>query len=767
MRHTDRAGHFGLTRPAEGSETRWGRAGRAVALSLLGLSTLTLSTLGCAGHSRPPPSAPVADGAEALVIDDADFAEVAQVSMLSAGREQVDKLRLAGVVQHQLERSRILFERGHDHAGEDALTGAMLLLGSDDAVAAALRGQSQALLEGAPRAARLGDSGRAEALYRRARELDTRAAVQVDIDDHLSAIAQFGLAKTDSPIKKLGEKARHELSFSLIEPNAAAFGVAEQAVVAWIQAAVAHVSSAESAEDAANDDREDALETYRAIRTGAPALMALALRHRQPGRLVATLKEADLSRALPEDIRRLLVNADKRNSPRAWLSLFQLLDEARRREDEPQALPAYVADAGALWAAISLYRSSPSEFEHVMPLAMLLAEFGMPEVSARVLGKCATTETPPEAVAWSVSLVMRSLLDLGETEQIEAARLAFAEAQPLLTLLDASPATARGSGAPHDVMAALEIRAGYPDRALELLRAATKKRAPAETWLRLAEVARQQRKLDLAREALAEVSARSQKSGDVLLEARAAELSYDLEAEQAEEARAQVALDVALRRTLTARDMKLAEIPEAATYRLLARILERYGLLRETRATFEQALLASRSSAEELSITLTEMARSALTSGDLRLARRATEGAQQFGLPSDDMVYIALWQTLLETRLEEKHDPLPGQLLAEASDVDGWVAVLRQFALGQLQASALPSLARSMPQQAEAGFYQALSVADPGEQKQLLEKVARGPAIDLVEVRMAQDLLTQSSGRKSPAFPADVELPAIPQSAAF
>ena len=759
MLHIDRA-----RRPWLPIAVRWFAR---CSLASLSLASCALAATGCAGQSHPSASAPVADDAEALVIAPDRFAEEARLAFASGERGQTEKLRMAGVVRHQLERARVLFERGHGRTAEDVITGALLLLQDDDAVAAALRGQSEALLQGAHSAARIGDSGRAEALYRRAREFDSRPAVQADIDVHLHAIARFGLAQTDLPLKVLGERARHDLSFSLTEPSSAAFTKAEAAVIAWIQAAVSRVSSGEEPGADENDDREEALETYRAIRTGAPALMALALRHRQAERVVSTLKEHDLSRALPEDIRRLLVEADKRNTPRAWLSIFQLLDEARRREDEPQALPAYTADAGALWAAIGLYRSSPNEFEHVMPLSMLLAEFGMPEVSARLLSQAANTETPAEGIAWSVSLVMRALLELGETEQIEAARYAFSEAGPLITLLGASPSTARGSGAPHDVMAALEIRAGYPERALELLRIATQKHAPAETWLRLAEVARQQGKVELARQALAQVAGLAQKSGDVLLEARAAEVSYDVESEHLDAARADAALELALRRTLTAYEMKLAEIPESATCRLLARILERYGLARETRATFEQALLSSRTNAEELSITLTEMARSAFTSGDLRLARRATEAAQQFGLPSEDLVYIALWQTLLEKRLQEKRDPLPGRLLTEATDVLGWVAVLRQFALGQVDAAALGTAARTMPQKAEAGFYGALSLGAGPTQKEQLEKVARGPAIDLVEVRMAQDLLSQSSGRPRPALPDDVKLPQLSQSAAF
>ena len=72
-----------------------------------------------------------------------------------------------------------------------------------------------------------------------------------------------------------------------------------------------------------------------------------------------------------------------------------------------------------------------------------------------------------------------------------------------------------------------------------------------------------------------------------------------------------------------------------------------------------------------------------------------------------------------------------------------------------------------MPERAEAAFYEAMSL-DPGDaQKAELEKVAHGPAIDLVEVRMAQDLLSLAAGVPGPTFPADVELPELVHGSAF
>lgn len=706
----------------------------------------------------------MASDAKAPEIAFESFPEVAQLTLSKKDDSQTGKLRLAGVVQHQLARAEALFARGHERAAEDVTVGALVLLQASDAILPALRGHERALLAAAHAAARLGDSGRAAAFYTRALELTSSEGTKKDIRAHLDAIARFGSSTSEGELEQLGERARHTLSLSTIDPSEKAFGDAERAVIAWLRGAVQRISGGEG--EPADEDRDEALETYRAIRTGAPALMALSIRHRQPERVVSTLKKADLSRALPENVDSLLVGASRRGSAEAWLSIFRLFDQARRREGEPQALPAYSADAAAFWAAIELYRAGGESFEHHVPLAMLLVEFGLPEVAARVLTRALTPDTSAEATAWAASLVMRGLLELGETEQIEAARLTFQEAGPLLARLGADGGPSRGAGAAYDVMASLEIRAGHPDRALALLRRAIENQAPADTWLRLAEVARQTGDLNLSLGALEEVSKLAAGRGDVLLEARAAEIVYDIETAQGRNDIAASALELALRRTLTAEAMHLAEIPRSATFRLLARILEHYGLARETRAAYEQALHASQSSSEELSLTLTDMARSALTTGDLRLARQATAGADRFRLPSHDVIYIALWQQLLERRLGEPSDHLPNRLLTDATGATGWVTHVRQFGLGQLDAAGLLGRAHSAPERAEARFYAALTDSDSQAQTLGLSEVARGPAIDLVEVRIAKDMLERREG-PLPSFPSSVTLPDLSRREVF
>ena len=715
-------------------------------------------TFGCRGATGSPAKSPeVQPGAKALAIETEDFPRVAHQTLLSTARSVEEKLRLAGVAQHQLERAERLFVAGHDAAGEDAAVGAMLLLREDDAIAAAVSGQSPALLRAAHAAARRGDSGRAAAFYTWVAELTDDEAVRKDAQGHLLALERFIEAtQGKGALMQAGSRVRHALARATVDPARDAYQAAEDATVSWMEAALDSAALTRNPESLA--DREEALEAYRAIRTGAPALIALSLRQADPMRAVARLGDAKLGRALPGGAKGLIVQAGKKNDPEAWLQLFQLMDGARRNEDVESNLPSYLSDAGALWAAISLYRSSPGELKHAMPLSMMLLEFGMPEVATTLLAQNVGTSTSPEALAWSMSLVMRAMLELGETEQIDAARLAFREAESLLRFAEAKlPAEAESSRALHLMLANLEIRLGNTERALPLLRDAATESASAATWLRLAEVEYQTSGPEKALAALGQATRAARLRGDVLTEARALEVRFTIERDRRGLDEAREALALGLRRALTARDMDLPQIPAASVERVLARILENYGDRGATRRAFDRALEASRKSSGELTFTLTEMARSALSTGDVRLARKATESAFDLAIDSEDQIYIALWQQLLERRTGRKQDQLPSVVLRSASDATGWAGALRSFGLGELGAADLKAAAAGDKiHETEALFYTALAEREEAARRAGLEQVAASSAIDLVEVRIARDLL---AAPVELVWPEDVEIP--------
>src|SRR5690606_25355025 len=139
--------------------------------------------------------------------------------------------------------------------------------------------------------------------------------------------------------------------------------------------------------------------------------------------------------------------------------------------------------------------------------------------------------------------------------------------------------------------------------------------------------------------------------------------------------------------------------------RLLARILEHYGEPLAARQAGERALEASRSNARQIAASLTDMSRRALTWGDLRAAQRATSEALGAQLPADDLVYIALWQRLLEQQLGARSDGAPEEALASLTDATGWVETLRKWGRGQLDNDALMGAAKTPVEKAEALFY--------------------------------------------------------------
>jgi hypothetical protein len=103
------------------------------------------------------------------------------------------------------------------------------------------------------------------------------------------------------------------------------------------------------------------------------------------------------------------------------------------------------------------------------------------------------------------------------------------------------------------------------------------------------------------------------------------------------------------------------------------------------------------------------------------------------------------------------------QIFEQAGRARGWLGTLRKFGLGELSAQQLESAASGVVDKTEAQFYAALSLTQPkeGDWKKRLSEVAQSPAIDLVEVRLAADLLARSEQPTTFAqpLPQDIELP--------
>jgi tetratricopeptide (TPR) repeat protein len=481
-------------------------------------------------------------------------------------------------------------------------------------------------------------------------------------------------------------------------------------------------------------------------------MVALNLRQGTPGAAVVALEKADLDRALPPGLQELIEDAERRNDPDAWLELFRQVESMRGQESSETSLPRYLPDAAALWAALSLYRSAPGKVESAMPLAMTLVEFGMPEVASTLLSQNSDEKTSEEALNWSLALVLRGLLELSHTDQLKAARRSYQEAGSLFRLADGGRDSGPASARAQSLMAALEARHGYAQRALTLLQSAVGFERHPESMLRLAQLQSQQNQPEKAITTIRKAIELAQSSGNLLLESRGEEALFRAHREVGQDDAAEQALSRALARILVLRQMEVATVDTATIERQLARVLQYYGRDREMRDAYFRALDASRSSALELEITLTDMSRAALTTSDVKLGRRATQTVLDMGLPAENSIYIALWQKLLEQRSGSSTDGMSREVLARANKAEGWLDTLRKFGLGEIQAGDLGSEARGIPQQVEADFYAALSAG----KVEALKKIAESSAVDLIEVRIAQDLVAP---QKPFSLPDGVELP--------
>lgn len=731
----------------------------------LGSLVLALLLAGTGACSRSGPGAASPDATVAAVqpveVKDDEFARTVHQFLLDAERGNKDRNLLAGLVQKQLERAGQRFARGQIRAGDSALTGAFLLLQSGQIAPGMFEGSAGPLLRGADEAARVGNAGRARALYRQLESVLPDGRQRNDVREHLAALDRwFEPSANSTPLQQAGRRQRASVQEALLEASPTALRAADQDVVAWVRAAF----DSEVAERAPASpiDRDEALEAFRAVRTSGVVLAALHLRHGDPDGALRVFEEADLMRIVPPALRDRLERAAQ-GERNAWVDLFRLYDSAQRGGSQETSIDPELATGAAWGAALGLYRSSPGEAEAVMPLGMLLVDLGMAEVSSLVLAQNIDRKATSEALGWALALVLRALVQEEEVGSIDAARRTFANARPLLELA-ADPRFEQVQPRPgriEYVMGALEARGGHLDRALPLIQAAVRSFPSVPALVSLANIERQRGNSDEAVRALQAAVQVAQANADPVAEAEAEELIYQIERDRGNAQAAAPALRRALDRALSARQQQIPTENLARVERLLARILEHYGEPLAARQAGERALEASRANARQIAASLTDMSRRALTWGDLRAAQRATREAVAAQLPADDLVYIALWQRLLERQLGARSDGGPEEALASLSDASGWVENLRRWGRGQVDDQGLLEMAQTPVERTEALFYVAMAqrtqqARRAGEEQ--LRQVAGSPAVDLVEVTIARDLLAPSAPARL-ALPSDVTLP--------
>jgi tetratricopeptide (TPR) repeat protein len=511
-------------------------------------------------------------------------------------------------------------------------------------------------------------------------------------------------------------------------------------------------------------EREEAIEAYRALRAGGATLVALYLRHGNPRGALDAIDKGDLARIVPPGLRERLERASADDDPEAWADLFRLFDAAEQADRPETALNAGLARAATFGIALELYRSEPNSARGATPLSVLLAEHGMAEVAPLVLGAALKANASAQDVSWALGLVLRAMVDEEQMGQLDAARRTFENAAPLLQLADAqrSVGKVRPSAARlRYVMGALEMRAGQLEKARPLLEAASRVEPTLEVLMSLAAVDRPRDATSALRSLTSAIEV-AKKNADSASEAEAWIAIFEIQRDRAEAEQARQALGRALERALEARRQARNGPTHARAERLLARVLEHYRDEQGARRATQRAYEASESDLRQLTATVLDAARRALTRGDLAAARDAVRRAIEAKLSDEDIVYAALWLKLLERRLAAPSDGTAEEAFATIDDTSGWPAKLRAWATRRLSDAGLLQAARDGIQRTEAVFYAAMATHSAGKSDAALLKlreVAQSGAIELVEVTIARDLLAQQSAKLDVQLPTNVDVP--------
>jgi tetratricopeptide (TPR) repeat protein len=736
------------------------RAGSA-ALGRTLLVACSLSVAACGSHAAGRP-AEAASGAPVHPIDATDDSFAPTVGELLLKREpSPERLnKLVGVVRYQLARAGALLESGHDAAGLDAMEGALYLVRAGEFHPSMIDGRMPALALAAAAVARKGTEGRALAVYSMLDRILPKGADRTEVEAHLSAIKTWEeKTRSRGPLQAAGGDARNSLQRALWDPSPDIVRAARAGTIEWIDRAIGY--SKEQTPPSDDFEREEAIEAYRAIRTGAMALAALYLRNGDPAGAIDAMDSPHVARVVSPHLHDALRRAAEDDDAEAWLELFSTFDRLGATETDVTLDPE-LARAAAWGSAVELYRVEPETMRGVMPIATLLMRHGMSEVTPVLLSPVVAKTTEAEIASWALGYVLEALMMHDAVGDLAAARRTFQKAAPILaavekrpTAKDVSPSVARVRYA----MGALEARAGELLTARPLIEAALRVEPTLPGFELLGAIDRQRGDDKAALGSLENVVKIATESSDPDSIAAAELTAFEIYRDRGNAAEAAKALEVALHRALDAQKLARSAAEQATAERILARVLERYGNLDGARRATMRAYEASRGDLRQMTATVLEAARRGLIRSDLRGTREAARHAIEANLAADDLVYVALWLRILEHKLGVPSDGTVEEAFAKIDEDDGWAARLRSWGAGRLSDEQLLASARSRVEQTEASFYVAMAAYAMNDARaaERLDRVAKSEAIELVEVGIARDL--SDKRRLDLKLPSGVDVP--------
>ncbi len=704
-------------------------------------------------HPTPVASAPASQNAanpEAQSpLPESEFAGAAHELLRNGKPSPARTQRLAAVVRAQLEHAGVLFVHGEDVRGAQAVLGAFQLLRGGELPGVQLNSKSLPALDGAIRrfSAR-GDEGRTLALLGLKRGLVQKGSPEErELDGHLEAIHRWAAAtKGGGVMQRLSAEQKQAVARAFLEPSDDTLATAASAVSKWIERAVEiNVAFQETRQ---MPEREEALEAFRALQTGAYVMAALYLRQGRAAESLQAIEASAASRITRPSFFSKLRSAASEGRAEDWRLLAREFgqvgtdDEAEEGPLDPEVLDA------ALWGvALEAFRLEPKSLAVAHLLANQLVQHEMPEVAPLILAD-ALGQTPALAsLSGALDLVADALRRDPGDGAIESARRVFDASAGLLALASAPPyqGQLRTSAAElRQLMGALELRAGNAEAARARMIEAL--RAEPTIW-GLTSLATLERQLGdtSAATATAERAYHLAPEGLPLLDAANARvLSFELGRDAGTEEAAKRALDDALRIVLEVR--RLAGKTELAvrSETTLARILDGYGERERAGRATARALDLADQHRNLLAETMLAAIARATAHGELGGARTALGIGLKADIDHDSLVYGALWVSALERMLGEASDGKVDRVFADAVNGDTWTSKLARWARGSLSDDELLKAARNHSDRVEAEFYLALRAKAAGAANgvERLKRVASNPLVDLFEVRLARDLVS-------------------------
>jgi tetratricopeptide (TPR) repeat protein len=388
----------------------------------------------------------------------------------------------------------------------------------------------------------------------------------------------------------------------------------------------------------------------------------------------------------------------------------------------------------------------------------------MSDVAPLILSDVVDQDSDERDLVWTLRLVFGALNRAERSGDLDMARRVFANANELLSLARARPNADSLSPSVGDfyyVVGAMETRAGDLVHGRPYLEEAISISPSRDAFRLLSAIDRQRGDVAAALASVEGIQSLTKKDGDVVGEARASLLAFELHRDAGRSQEANAALKAALDGALAARGAARTGTDIAIAETLLAEVLERYGALDAADRATERAYDSSQHDVTRLTAALLDAARRALTHWDVRSGRESLRRAVESKLDPDDIVYIALWTLLAEQRGGNASDGYVEEVLAEIDPGGDWTTALRDWGRRAIDDAALLARASNVVQQTEALFYIAVSKVARGAKPQTadLGKVASSTAIELIEVRIARDLLAREQGHTAPSLPPGIEVP--------